>query len=256
MGRIAFKTAGGDGPDLVLIHGFGADRLTWVGTSPALMTQARVHVLDLPGHGESLSDGVADFNPSSLSQQVLSALDEHGIARAHLLGHSLGGSLAMLMSLEAPQRVASLTLLAPAGLGRGIDHDFLLRYPELSGEDETTALLQRLVARPQLINRLMVKRVLDQLARPGARDALRRVAAGVIAAETLLPDIAARVAAAHVPRLVIFGADDRINPPEALALARFGGDQLLLPEVGHLPHAEAARAVNARISSFLLREAN
>lgn len=254
MDRIAFKTAGGEGPDLVLIHGFGADRLTWVGTSPALMAHARVHVLDLPGHGDSLRSDVEDFGLQSLSRKILSELDAHGIERAHLAGHSLGSSLAMLMSLEAPQRVASLTLLAPGGLGRGIDHDFLLRYPELSEEKEAGALLQRLVTRPQLINRMLVKRVLEQLERPGAREALRRVAWAVIDGEASLPAIAACVAAADVPRLTIFGAEDRINPPDDGALERFGGDQLLLPEVGHLPHAEAARAVNAAIISFLARQ--
>ena len=60
MSDITFKTLGGEGPDLVLIHGFGSDRLSWAGNSPALMTVARVHSLDLPGHGDSLAAEAGD----------------------------------------------------------------------------------------------------------------------------------------------------------------------------------------------------
>ena len=161
----------------------------------------------------------------------------------------------MLMALRTPQRVASLSLIAPAGLGRGVDADFLTRFPEAADKDEATALLQRLVARPQLINRMMVQRVLDQLDRPGAREALRRIAAAMRADDTQLGAAADEVALRAIPRLVVFGGADQINPPAPAALERFGGTALLVPDAGHLPHIEAARAVNAELVSFLTRVA-
>ncbi len=69
MGDIAFKTLGGDGRDIVLIHGFGSDRLSWLGNSPALMPLGRVHALDLPGHGDSRLD-IQDVRPRDLAETV------------------------------------------------------------------------------------------------------------------------------------------------------------------------------------------
>jgi len=222
MSGITFKTLGGEGPDLVLIHGFGSDRLSWAGTSPALMEVARVHALDLPGHGDSLAADAGDGSARALADAVFAALDAHGIEKAHLLGHSLGGSIAMLMALDQPDRVRSLSLIAPAGLGHGIDHDFLSRYPELATKEAAEALLQRLVSKPLLINRFTIARVLDQLSRPGAREALRAIAKGVEAHEEQLGEAARRVAASPVPRILIFGGADAINPPDHGAIAGFG----------------------------------
>jgi pimeloyl-ACP methyl ester carboxylesterase len=251
MDRVAFRTLGGDGDDLVLIHGFGSDRLSWAGTSPALMEVARVHSLDLPGHGDSLAAPAGDGSPHALAHVVAETLDQHGIARAHLVGHSLGGSIAMLMALDRPERVRSLALIAPAGLGHAIDHAFLQRFPDLAAKEDAEALLQTLVSKPLLINRFTIARVLEQLGRPGARAALRAIARGVAAHEEQLDEAAARIAASDIPRLVIFGGADAINPPDAAALARFGGQQLVVPEAGHLPHVEAARLVNTTLVDFI-----
>lgn len=251
MAELAFKTLGGRGEDLVLIHGFGSDRLSWAGNAAALMDVARVHALDLPGHGDSLDGDVGNGSPEALAAAVGAGLDHHGLDRVHLVGHSLGGSIAMLVALAMPERVRSLSLLAPAGLGHGIDHDFLRSYPELSNADDAASLLQRLVTRPQLINRFTVARVLEQLDRPGARTALRRIADGIIAHEAALADAAGRMAATGLPRLVIAGGADRINPPDEASLARFGGCSVLIPEAGHLPHIEAARQANTEITAFL-----
>ena len=262
MGGLAFKTLGGRGEDVVLIHGFGSDRLSWAGNATPLMDVARVHSLDLPGHGDSVAADSGNGSPDALAAAVGEALDANGLDRVHLLGHSLGGSIAMLMALAMPGRVRSLTLLAPAGLGHGIDHDFLLSYPELATAEQAQALLQRLVTKPQLINRFTVARVLEQLERDGARDALRRIAMGVIIQEQALGEAgqmrpvqigeaASQIAATGIPRLVIFGGADAINPPDPMSLVGFAGRTVLIPEAGHLPHIEAARQANAEITQFL-----
>ena len=251
MSDITFKTLGGEGPDLVLIHGFGSDRLSWAGNSPALMEVARVHSLDLPGHGDSLAAEAGDGSPLALAEVVADTLDANGIAQAHLLGHSLGGGIAMVLALAEPARVLSLSLLAPAGLGRGIDREFLAAFPELTSKEAAEALLQRLVSKPLLINRFTIARVLEQLDRPGARDALRAIAEGVLAQEEQLGAWAGQIAATGIPRLVIFGGADQINPPDANALVGFAGRTLVIPEAGHLPHVEAARQVNEALTQFI-----
>lgn len=251
MSDIAFKTLGGAGPDLVMIHGFGSDRLSWAGNAPALMEVARVHCLDLPGHGDLLGANTGDGTPLALAELVADALDANGVGQAHLLGHSLGGAIAMVMALGEPARVLSLSLLAPAGLGRGIDRDFLMAFPALATKEEAEMLLQRLVSKPLFINRFIVARVLEQLERPGARAALRNIAEGFVAQETQLEEWAGQVAATGIPRLVIFGGADQINPPDARALVNFAGRMLVIPEAGHLPHVEAAKQVNAELTAFI-----
>lgn len=248
MGGLAFRTLGGDaGPDVVLIHGFGSDRLSWLGNLQALTPLARVHALDLPGHGESAI--AADGSPAALAEAVTECLAAEGIGPAHLVAHSLGGAIAMLMAERQPEQILSLSLIAP--LGHGIDRDFLQRYPEMTETEETTSLLHRLVSRPQLINKLTVKRVQEQLARPGTRDSLRRIAAAVIASEAAMAETATRIAAGSIPRLTLWGQEDSINPPDADALCRFGGTRIIIPDAGHLPHIEAAKQVNAALADFL-----
>lgn len=250
MAEIAFKTLGGHGPDLVLIHGFGSERMSWAGNVAALLPVARVHALDLPGHGESGSDA-GSGTVTELAIRVAETLTAQGISTTHLLGHSLGGAVAMELAAAAPERVRSLALIAPAGLGSGLDHDFLVRYPELVTPEETAELLQRLVSRPLPINKLIIQHVLTKLARPGAREALRRIAGALLAGVGRIEQTAMRIADTATPRLVVWGGLDGINPPDQTRLAAFGGTTLTMPDVGHLPHIEAARLVNAELSAFL-----
>jgi pimeloyl-ACP methyl ester carboxylesterase len=247
MSGIAFKTLGGEGDDVVLIHGFGSDRLSWLGNAPALMALARVHALDLPGHGDSALD-VGDGSPAALADRIEAALDQQGLGRMHVVGHSLGGGVALILAARKPERIASLALLAPAGLGTGVNRDFLEAYPQLDDADGVSAQLRRLVLRPMLINKMTVQRVLDQLGRAGARDALRRVADGLIEHETALADAAHLVA---TPRLVLWGDGDTINPPDPARVAGFGGQSVTIPEAGHLPHIEGVKIVNPALAAFL-----
>lgn len=250
MQPLAFKTQGGQGPDLVLIHGFGSDRLSWAGNVAALMPVMRVHALDLPGHGESPSD-VGDGSVNELAARVADTLKAQGISQAHLLGHSLGGAIAMELAAQSPASVRSLSLIAPAGLGAGVDHAFITQYPELDTPEEAATLLSRLVTKAMLINKFTVQRVLTQLAQPDSREALRRIAASLKNGEDALAQRAASIARMDIPRLVIWGERDSINPPDRSLLTAFGGTSLIIPDAGHLPHIEGARQVNTALPEFL-----
>lgn len=255
MSSLAFKTLGGHGEDLVLIHGFGSDRLSWAGNAVALLPAARVHALDLPGHGESAPD-VGTGSIAELAARVAGTLKAQGIAKAHLLGHSLGGAIAMELASEVPESVLSLSLIAPAGLGAGLDHDFLARFPELQTPEDTAALLGRLVTKPVLINKLTIQRVLTQLEKSGAREALRQIATSLQGAEADLQRKAAELAHKGLPKLVIWGAHDAINPLDETRLTALGGKTLIIPDAGHLPHIEGARQANAAIPEFLAAAAH
>jgi pimeloyl-ACP methyl ester carboxylesterase len=250
-GDIAAWPLGGEGPPALLLHGFGSDHLLWLANQQAIATVATVSALDLPGHGESSMD-VGDGTIVALSAKLAAFLDRMGRRKLHLIGHSLGGGVALALAASRPDLVASLVLIAAAGLGRSVDEQFLASFSRLTTPEAAMALMRRLVVRPRLINNHMVARLLDHLQRPGAREALARIGDGLARSEEALARAAASVGAA--PRLVIWGEEDAISPPSQKRLIEFGGETMLVKEAGHLPHVEAPRSVNERIREFLARQ--
>jgi pyruvate dehydrogenase E2 component (dihydrolipoamide acetyltransferase) len=249
---IVFQTLGGAGPDALLLHGFGADRLSWGANQPAWEGVARLSSLDLPGHGES-GRQVGDGGVATLAARVAARLDDQAMRRVHLIGHSLGGGVALVLAETRPDLVASLALIAPAGLGQRIDPAFLAAFPDLQAPEAAEALLRRLVVRPRLIGKPLVARVLDQLRKPGAREALQKIGAALASSAPELARAAAAVAARNLPRLVVWGECDAINPASPEKLQRFGGEVVFAPGAGHLPQIENINFVNAAVADFLKR---
>jgi pyruvate dehydrogenase E2 component (dihydrolipoamide acetyltransferase) len=103
-----------EGTPVVMIHGFGADLSTWMFNQQALAESRPVYALDLPGHGGS-SKQVDNGSTAALADTVRAYMDAVGIDKAHLVGHSLGGAIAIEIATAAPERVTGLTLVAPAG---------------------------------------------------------------------------------------------------------------------------------------------
>ncbi len=107
----------GHGVPLVLIHGVGSSLRTW-DDIPDRLARAGRHVIavDLVGHGDS-GHGNGDYSLGANANSIRDLLDHLGLPRAHLVGHSLGGGVALQIAYQYPERVASLTLVASGGLG-------------------------------------------------------------------------------------------------------------------------------------------
>jgi len=156
---------GEGGTPLVLVHGFGGDLNNWLFNHPALAAERRVIALDLPGHGESaktLQRGDLD----ELSETVLALLDHLDIAKAHLAGHSMGGAVSLNVARLAPQRVASLSLVASAGLGEAINGQYLQGFVTAANRNALKPQMVQLFADPALVTRQMLE---DMLKRRQAR---------------------------------------------------------------------------------------
>ncbi|HEY2539233.1 MAG TPA: acetoin dehydrogenase dihydrolipoyllysine-residue acetyltransferase subunit, partial [Stellaceae bacterium] len=134
----------GDGPrtPVILIHGFGGDLNSWMFVQPALAEARRTVALDLPGHGGSIKE-VGSGDPDSFAETVEAAVTSLDIARAHFVGHSMGGAIAALVALRSPQRAASLTLIAPAGLGPEIDGEFIDGFVRAGRRRDAAEMLRR-----------------------------------------------------------------------------------------------------------------
>lgn len=106
----------GSGDPLVLIHGLGSAKTVWALVTPPLAKTFDVIAMDLPGHGETPWVGGTAMDPRSLADSVRATLDGLGIARAHVAGNSLGGWVGLELAAAYPDRVASITALAPGGM--------------------------------------------------------------------------------------------------------------------------------------------
>lgn len=247
--RIAGLASGDAGPPLLFLHGFGSDRMSWFLNQGAASSWARTLALDLPGHGAS-DMAVGDGTVFHMAGVVAGTIEAWGQGPVHVAGHSFGGATALALADARPDLVASLVLVAPAGVGARVNADFLAAYTGMTDVDDAMAALQRLVARPRLISRQMASRVLEGMERPGHRAALVRIAAAL---ETLPDDLTPaveRIGHSPLPRRLVWGLADGVSPFDPARTTRLDAPTTLVPEVGHLPHMENAPLVND-----LLREA-
>src|SRR3981081_2872710 len=117
--RISYLTAG-EGPVLLLIHGIASDSEAWRAALPLLARGATVIAPDLPGHGAS-GKGPGDYSLGSLASMLRDLLVKLGHERATLVGHSLGGGVAMQFAYMYPERTERLVLVSSGGLGRTVN---------------------------------------------------------------------------------------------------------------------------------------
>ena len=104
-------------PPLVLIHGLGSAATAFKPIIPALSKSFRVITVDLPGHGKSAYIKGQSMDPKSLGRAIFETVErEYGVKEFHVAGNSLGGWIALEMAADQPQRIKTLTGLAPAGL--------------------------------------------------------------------------------------------------------------------------------------------
>ena len=245
--RVRYVRAG-SGPPVLLIHGLASSIYTWSEVLPALSREHEVVALDLPGFGGS--DQPADLSGQAYLGVVRQLLDRLQIARATIVGHSLGGAVAVMLAAEHPERVERLALLAPAGFNFAPSElPGLLRaasWPPVG------ALLERLPVRrallriglrqvffdAALVTEERVEEYWAPLARPGAVASLRALLASRAALADRFPALAAQVRA---PTLLVWGRQDAWIPVAQAArfLAAIRGSRAVILEAcGHMPQEE------------------
>lgn len=147
---ISTLTLEADGPDVLLVHGLGAAKTSFFDTAAALHREGyRVHTIDLPGFGSSKGPATAPYSAGWFADTVLEWMDALEIDRAHVVGNSMGGRVALEMGLRAPERVGGLVLLCPAVafVKRGFHPIVRVLRPELG-------MLPHKIARPLVARQL------------------------------------------------------------------------------------------------------
>ena len=257
-GRVRYVRRG-SGPPVVLLHGFASSLYTWKDVLPALAAGHDVVAIDLPGFGGSSIP--RPLQAASYPAVVLAVMDHLGLARASLVGNSLGGSVAAAVAGEHPERVDRLVLIDSAGFNFGAgDRPWLLRLVAAPG---VAAAAERLPVRRRLVaaglrqvffrDELVTQERIDEYAAPMLRPGGARAAAELLAAPGP-PDFGAVVARVRAPTLVIWGREDTWIPvahASRFTAAISGSAAVVLDECGHTPQEEKPAEVAALLRRFL-----
>jgi 2-succinyl-6-hydroxy-2,4-cyclohexadiene-1-carboxylate synthase len=262
MVRLHVEELGGDGPPLVLLHGFTGSSESWREVAPRLATDWRTIGIDLPGHGraESPPDPAA-YRVEPTIEALLAALDGLGLAdRPHLLGYSMGGRVALHLALAAPERLATLTLeSASPGILDPVERDARVQSDAALADMLEREGIEPFVERWERVPLFASQAGLPDAARArlragrlgqralGLANSLRGFGAGLPA--PLQP----RLSELTLPTLLLVGALDakycQIGREMVAALP--DASLVVVPDAGHTVHLEQPDAFVAALSAFL-----
>lgn len=245
--RLRYSKMGDAGETVILIHGFGGSADRWLFTQEPLSAHASVYALDLPGHGESTKI-IEDGSLTGMASVILGFMDAVGIERARLIGHSLGGAIALQAALDKPERIQSLALIAPAGLGPEINDNYISGFITADSRKEMKPLLKQLVADESLINRALVNDMVQFKRIDNVTEALRTIAAGFMHNAKQTVDLRSGLEGLSLPVKLIWGSEDKIIPAHHAEGLSDNVRVDILPGFGHLVQLEAAADVNALLS--------
>ena len=252
----------GSGLPLVFIHGFGASIFSWRKNLEPLSTYHRVCAPDLPGFGYSDKPLDADYSIDAYADFMIQFMDRLKIEKAVLVGHSLGGGIALLTSLKYPDRVLALVLLDAEAYP--ITPPLMLKVAKLPGirsvvhraigEWVVRVSLQRSFHDPSLITEPLIKEYYRPFLTENGKAAPIRVLQAMDFEK--LQELPGRYRNIKKKTLIIWGREDQIS---GIHLARKLKKDLpnsrlrIIPECGHLVQEEKPEVVNRAIIRFANR---
>ena len=259
-GARLFYEVAGDGPPLTLLHAGITDSRMWDAQFEGFAQAYRTVRYDIRGFGRS----VPPPGPYTMREDLAALLDFLGIARTHLIGVSMSGSIAIDFAIGYPERVGALIPVA-MGIGGATSS------PYLEGRDrENAAILASGDA--EAANEAELRLWLDGVGRPagtavdpGVRERVRAMNAPLIAAQIaddgqyesvnrLAPPAIERLEEITAPTLAIVGAHDvpdMLTNADAIAARVPGARKVVMPGVAHLPPMEAPEEFNRLVLDFL-----
>ncbi len=266
-GRRAVYRVAGDGPPVVLIHGMLNSSSHWQGVARHLASRYTVIAPDLIGHGDSAAPR-GDYSLGAHAASIRDLLAAIGVERATIVGHSLGGGVAMQFFYQFPQRVERLALVSSGGLGREVGP--LLRTAALPGTSGLLALTihPRLLAAIRDLGTRMrergigsgaylqaIARALRPLQSAGARQAFLQTLRAVIDVRGQRVSATDRLYLLEaIPTLIVWGERDNTIPiAHGLSAheAMPGSTFRTLPKAAHFPNLEDPDGLAAALVEFI-----
>ncbi len=248
-----------DGPVLIMLHGFGSSLDTWDAWATLLDPEYRVIRYDLPGFGLSGADPTGDYSDARDLAVLAALMDRMGVARATLIGNSLGGKLAWLFAVRYPERVERLVLISPDGFASpGFEYGRKPSVPAMLKVLPYTlpSFMVRMSLAPayadsRALTDARVERYRDMMLAPGVRTAILARMQQVML-ENPVP-LLRRIAA---PTLLLWGERDGMIPFSNANNYLHdipGSTVVALPGLGHVPMEEAPARSLEPVKAFLAR---
>jgi pimeloyl-ACP methyl ester carboxylesterase len=246
-----------DAPPVILLHGFGSSLQTFDAWAPALARDHRVIAYDQPGFGLTGADARGDYSDERNVLVLGALMDKLGIARASLIGHSMGGKLAWQFAAANPARVDKLVLIAPDGFASaGFEYDkapdiplMLRALPYTMPRFLFRQTLVPAFGDPAKLTEPVARRYFDMMRAPGVRSAIV-----IKTGQTILRDPLPLLRSIQAQVLLIWGDKDQMIPI-ANAADYIGALQhatlKTLQGVGHVVQEEAPVAGLEDIEAFL-----
>jgi pimeloyl-ACP methyl ester carboxylesterase len=259
----------GEGPDVLLLHGLGGTKSSFFDTAAALSSSYRVHAIDFPGFGGSSKPASAPYTARWLAETVVGTMDGLGIERAHLIGNSMGGRVALEVGLQAPDRVRGLALLCPAVafIKRGYHPIVRLARPEFGllphrfSRRIVEAQFWSMFCDPDAVDPAVADVAVEEFQRiyasAGARYAFLSAARNTYLDKPYgRSGFYPRLSELEAPALFVWGSHDPLIPAAfGRHVARWlpSAEQIVLEGCGHVPQVERPEQTNGLLSRFLAR---
>jgi abhydrolase domain-containing protein 6 len=243
--QVVYSEGGRGAETVVMVHGFGASADNWNRMAPRIRKSYHVIAPDLPGWGESTRIASASYSYPVQVERLHQFLEQMGLRRFHLMGHSMGGGIASRYAAQYPGEVITLTLVAPHGVAEPEPSD--LAQSVARGDNwlvPTTIpgverLLDKCFGKRPFIPKTVVKYLAQQVIS-------RSEKTGKIFDEIQLndPPLADKLEDIKAPTLIVWGDQDRlihVSAAEGFKKGIKNSESLILRGSGHMPPMENAR---------------
>ncbi|RRR76833.1 MAG: alpha/beta fold hydrolase [Candidatus Viridilinea halotolerans] len=255
----------GDGPAVLLLHGFAVNADDWLQTVAHLASIGfRAIAPDALGFGQSDKPGGAAYSLQRYAALNVALLDALGIARASIVGHSMGGKMALATTILYPERVERLVIADSEGfmqiplfMRKGGSLPFL-------GEAILALTAQPVLIRMQLhaafanpqryITPALIERGRKTLADPGVRNTMLALSRHFAANDLQGAGLFTQLSSIQQPTLIVWGAEDRMFPPKYARAAQAAlphAQLVVIPNCGHFPMIEAEAEFHQLLEEFL-----
>jgi len=263
--KARYWAEGDYGSTVLLLHGVGSYIERWLPSFATLAGQHRVYAVDLLGHGRTDKPSSATYSWDAGAQFVKDFLTALEVERASIVGHSMGGGIALNLALEFPALVEKLVLVGCAGLGKEITPAFRLGSVPVLGEMLTRPSrkasardLKSLVYDPAVLTDELFEIHYQMAAMPGAQQALLKMLRWGFnpfgTYERYYGPILRGLASINNTTLIIWGRQDQYTPVAHAQVAAKGVPNSrvhIFDNCGHLPMVEKTQHFNALLLDFL-----
>ncbi|MCK4243173.1 MAG: alpha/beta hydrolase [Dehalococcoidia bacterium] len=250
----------GEGPPIILLHGFTGSHQDWALQIPVLSNKYRVMAMDHRGHGKSEAPSSPDdYSISIFARDVYGLLRHLGISKTCIMGHSMGGFMALELALEHPEMVTALVLVDTSSGEWEQDPEFeqiRAKLKELARTEGMEAAFEYNAAHNAMIRERFEK--YPEQREVSRQRMLQTSVNGYIYGGDAIwswKPVTHRLSEIKVPALIVVGEEDApfLKASHIMKESIADAEMVIIPGATHSPHEEAADAFNQVVVSFLDR---